>query len=178
LTLFHKVTKLFQGANKIIEVIGNLCIWGMFAIILANTLLRTIFGYSFPWAEEISKLLMVWMAMLVAALALYEGRHVALTFLFEKIKPKYQVIALLIFDILTLVFSLILADSGDLYVWDNMDAVLPASGLPRCVLYAALPAGGIVMAVYSVYLIWKRILQIKGTVPYELETKEGEAEVE
>lgn len=174
--MFNKITKCFQAANRLIEVIGNICIWGMFAIILANTVLRTVIGYSFPWAEEISKLLMVWMAMLVSAVALYEDRHVALTFLFEKLKPRHQVVALLIFDILVLIFSLILVDSGDLYVWDNMNAVLPASGLPRYVLYMALPVGGVALALYSAYLIWKRILQMKGSVPYEV--KEGGGEVE
>ena len=77
--LYNKLTKCVEKLVKIIEAIGNICVWGMFAIIFINTVLRVIIGYSLPWAEEISKLLMVWMAMIVSAVCLYEGRQVALT---------------------------------------------------------------------------------------------------
>jgi len=173
--LFKKITSGLEGFNKFIEAVGNVCIWGMFAIIFINTALRMFFGYSFPWAEEISKLLMVWMALLVSAtLCFYESRHVALTFLFEKLRPRAQIVALLIFNTLTLVFSLILANSGYWYVYDNLKAVLPASGLPRWLLYLPLPLGGVILALFSAYMIWKRILQLKGTVPYEIKTGEEE----
>jgi len=172
--LFNKATKLIKGSNKAIEIIGNVCVWGMFFIVLLNTLIRMFTGNSFSWAEEISKLLMVWMAMLTTGLLLCEGGHVALTFLFEKLNKKAQVVALLIFDILTLVFSLLLMESGNLYAWDNINAVLPASNLPRDVLYLALGIGGLMMAFYSIYLIWKRVLQLKGSISYE----EGDLEEE
>lgn len=170
--MYSKLTKCIEKLVKFIEAIGNVCVWGMFVIIFVNTVLRMIFHYSLPWAEEISKLLMVWMAMIVSAVCLYEGRQVALTFLFDKINPKRQPIALLIFDVLSLIFSLILTQSGNLYVWDNMNAILPASGLPRYVLYLALPIGGLLMVFVCAYLVWKRILQIMGKVPYEVKKEE------
>lgn len=170
--MYNKLTKCVEKLVKIIEAIGNICVWGMFAIIFINTVLRVIIGYSLPLAEEISKLLMVWMAMIVSAVCLYEGRQVALTFLFDKISTKRQPIALLIFDSLSLIFSLVVMESGNLYVWDNMNATLPASGLPRYVLYLALPIGGLLMALVCAYLVWKRILQIKGKVPYESKKEE------
>lgn len=73
--------------NRAIGILCRLVLWVstvvIFAILLANTVLRYTTGGSLQWAKEVPELLFPWMVMAGVVLAAQQGAHIATTFLVE-----------------------------------------------------------------------------------------------
>lgn len=172
--MLDKLEKISQKINKGIEYVSVVCVFLMTSIVSVQIVTRYIFNFSIPWAEEISKMFMVWFALLCAAILVYEEKHVAVTFIFDRFKDRGQLIITLFFNFCIAAFSIVLIYSGFIYTLDNFFVIMPASGLTRFWIYAPIP----IMALFSLYhcvvLIIKTIQQLQGKIPYVKKTWEEE----
>lgn len=91
---------------------AGLCMAGIFAIVLVNSLRRYFLGRSWPWGEELPVYLAIYGVMFGIALATMQERHIAFRVLTDFLKPGLQRIAALIVDLMTLVVGILLARSG------------------------------------------------------------------
>ena len=81
--VFGSLTELLY---KAIELVGMLCLSGQVIIIAYAVVMRYIFNKSPSWAEEISRILMIWMSLLTISLAVKDDTHVRISFL-DKLFP-------------------------------------------------------------------------------------------
>ena len=100
--------------NKLLEYICAILIILMTLIIWVQVFNRYFLGSSFVWVEDITKMLMVYMAMLGAAILVFEDGHVTITILRDKLK--YKNILKLIFLLMIIAFSALLVYSGIIFV--------------------------------------------------------------
>ena len=84
----------------------------MFIIIFALVVSRYIFKYSFPWAEELTRYLMVWMALLTAGVILRRDKHIRVDIFSKKIPPKLVFLFKTALNLLTIIFLIVLFKEG------------------------------------------------------------------
>lgn len=144
--------RISQLVNKAIINTSAFMIIGMTLIVWFQIILRYVFNSGISWSEEISKLLMVWYAVLCAAVVLYHEGHVAIKILFDRMKENYRTNLNRLFLLLIAGFSLVLLIYGAQYTIDNFSIILPASGLTKFWLYFPLPLAGLVMILHTVTL--------------------------
>ena len=66
---------------KIVELFSCLCLAGQIVIISYAVFTRYVLNSSPSWAEEISRVLMIWMSLLAVSLAVKDDSHVRISFL-------------------------------------------------------------------------------------------------
>lgn len=174
MSLLRKMEKISERLNRVAFVISNIFLWIMSIIVMTQIVTRYLFGYSISWAEEISKMLMVWGALLVAAVIEYEDRHLRVSFLLFRLNDKVHVIVKMVFQVIIAGFALLLLITGIIYTMDNANVLLPASGLTRFWLYLPMPICGALIFFHSITLFIKGIYQYKGEVPITKHTWEEE----
>lgn len=79
--------KLIGGAERLVEWLMALALAIMVVLVFGNVVLRYAFSTGIAWAEEISRLMFVWMIFLGAILALRQHAHIGVEILQNKLPP-------------------------------------------------------------------------------------------
>jgi len=142
LRLLHFVEKIEIGV----------CIFFLFwmtLIVILQVFSRYLFNYSFVWAEELVRYLMIWMVMIGAALVQSVNDHIRIDYLPMLAGPRVRRAMETIFRLFTLVFIIILTVKGIKIAYFNR--LFESSGLRISMLWPnlALPLGGILIGVYT-----------------------------
>lgn len=113
---------------------------------------RYLFGDQAAWSEELARLLMVWLALLAAALVVRENGHLGLDVLVRRWPAPLRRLAGIFVSLAVLAFALgIMAWGG----WDLVQQrfasgqTLPALGVAKAWFYLALPVSGLLMSLFS-----------------------------
>ncbi len=142
---------LIEGFYHVIQWICMLCLAGQVLIISYAVIGRFILNHSPAWAEEISRILMVWMSLLSAALAVKDKSHVRMT-IFDKAFGKMGLkVREIIFVMINIAFCGVLFWKGIELIQQTHGTKLPGSGLPTSLLYGSVCIGGICMAIMLIY---------------------------
>jgi TRAP-type C4-dicarboxylate transport system permease small subunit len=116
---------------------------------------RYLLGDQASWSEELARLLMVWLALLGAALVTREDQHLGLDALVRCWPAEVQLIGRLITYLLVFLFAaLIMALGGFQLVLQRFEfgQTLPALGISKAWFYLALPVSGILTSLFVVEL--------------------------
>jgi len=125
-----------------LRIAAALCLAGMFALVVAQVVLRYTGGGVPVFTEEVARYAMIWMALLASAVAVREGSHIRIDFLpaaLGVLAPPLRVALEFCIDLISLgVFLVIL--------WQGLDIVAFAAGqrsdglrIPLSYPYAMLP---------------------------------------
>ncbi|MEW6157074.1 MAG: TRAP transporter small permease [Verrucomicrobiota bacterium] len=132
--------------------IGGLCIVVFFALILDvlwGVATRYLFGRQAPWSEELARLLLVWLAMLGAALAYIEQSHLGVDALTRLLDPAARRWAHRVahFAVFAFAAGVMLYGGAALFVdrWQS-GQVMSAIPLKKAWFYLSLPVSGLVIA--------------------------------
>lgn len=125
---------------------------GLTLAVITLSLIYQVFGryvlHSAPgWTEELSRLLIVWVAMLGSAACLRTGNHIAISALLIAVPHRVQAALLLVRDAAILACMGVLAWSGFNYALLNHSQESPALELPMSIPYAAIGIGALLTAV-------------------------------
>lgn len=107
------------------------------------------------WTEEVSRLLLAWMVFLGAAVVLRRSEHFVIDLLPRRVEERFGRALQLVVLVLVVAVSVALLVGGVLMAQGGLSRVSTASGLNRAWAFAALPAGGLFMVVFSVELAVK-----------------------
>ena len=131
----------------------------MACIIFTNVALRYLTSHSIEWAEEVSRHMMIWLTFLGAGPVLRYGGHIAVENLQDAL-PKSIAIALRAF-IATLLFCFFafMIWYGWLYMRRTMFQLTAATQVPFAYIYAAMPAGGILLIVHWLLIVKSYVLR-------------------
>jgi TRAP-type C4-dicarboxylate transport system permease small subunit len=140
-TISNKLNALLEKIAFVFFVVMTLIVW-------AQIFYRYVLGDGIIWAEEISKYLMVWMALLAAAIVYHDKGHISMQFFANRISAQrllagFQILAGSALFLALIIFGFEYAEFGKRFI-------SPASGLRRYWPYLAIPVGGIFLFFYSV----------------------------
>ncbi len=120
-------------------------LWGVFTRFVLNSPSR--------WTEEIARLLLMWVALLGAAVAYGRSEHLGFDYLVEQLDPAAKKLLALVSQCIVIAFALlVMVYGGFVMVTETLDAnqVTPALGWKMGYVYLALPISGVFMVIYSV----------------------------
>lgn len=122
---------------------------------------RYIFGNQASWSEELARLLMVWLALLGAALACREDRHLGLDVIVRSWPEEVQRLGRLFVYLLIIAFACgIMAWGGGQLVSNRFASgqTLPALGIAKAWFYLALPVSGVLITLFSIEGFWATLI--------------------
>ena len=145
--------KLVAGLQVLVVVVFSILvidvIWGVAS--------RYILGNQAAWSEELARLLMVWLALLGAALACREDRHLGLDVIVRTWPEEVQRLGRLF------VYLAIIAFAAGIMAWGGWQLVsqrfasgqtLPALGIAKGWFYLALPVSGVLTTMFMIESFW------------------------
>ena len=128
----------------------------VFAVLVLNVLWgvisRYVLGDQARWSEELARLLMVWLALLGAVLALVQKEHLGVDVLVRKLHVDAQPMAQICVQMVVLLFAVLVLSYGGFQLtlqrWEA-GQTLPALGISKAWFYLAIPISGLLMALVS-----------------------------
>jgi TRAP-type C4-dicarboxylate transport system permease small subunit len=126
---------------------------------------RYLFGAQASWSEELARLLMVWLALLGAALAAREDRHLGLDVIVRSWPEDTQRLGRLFVAFVTILFAAaIMAWGGGQLVEQRFASgqTLPALGIARGWFYLALPVSGTLITLFMLESFLATLLGAEG----------------
>lgn len=146
---------VFKSIWKSIDVLMAIIMACMIALVFANVVLRYGFSSGLRPSVELSRLGLVWIVMLGAAVVLRRGEHLAVSEFSERLMPKAVPI------LRRLCWCIVLIAVGMLYVgayrqmMANWSDISQLTGLPSALFYLAGVISGGLMAVIAFVRIFK-----------------------
>jgi TRAP-type transport system small permease protein len=132
-----------------------LCIL-LLAVISVDLLLgvfsRYVLERTFVWYDEVARASFMWLVFLGAAVAVRRGAHFGLHMFVEMLPPPLKRAALLLTPLVVIVFSAALVVLGWPLMVHGGTQTTAVMGMPVSWIYAAMPAGGVLMVFYAVLL--------------------------
>lgn len=145
--------------ERAIATLCRLVLWAsttvIFAILVANTVLRYITGSSLQWANEVPELLFPWLVMAGVVLAALHGAHIATTFMMDAVPEGVRRI---VSTISWLVVAALYATLG-VQTFRMLEVVhdekSPILQLPGSLTYACVMVGMLLLAVLALQSAWR-----------------------
>lgn len=141
--------KRMKLTEILVKFLKYLCIFVTisFTLTVLTQVLARAMKFSLPGTEEISRLLVVWLAFLGTSLAIHEKMHLSVSFFVKKASEKYQKIIYFLVNILVLGFFSILAIYGLKLTMETITNPTPILQLPMGIFYASIP----ISSLFSIY---------------------------
>ncbi len=150
-----KAERIFVAANRWALIIT---LAAMSVIVFANVALRYLASYSFVWAEELARYLMIWMTFLGAGLVLRFGGHIGINSLHHILPRRLGQFLRVGLALLMIVFFAAMAWRGLDYMQVAQYQSTPALGLPFSYVYAVFPVGFGLLIVHLLLIIRHYVL--------------------
>lgn len=140
--------KCLQLFDDLLKVIIAICT----ALILVLVLIQ-VFGRWFftspTWIDEVCRIMFIATIFFGAALCVKEKRHVRVDILTTALPRGFNLFLEIIIDLIVFTISVLLAYSGFKLAMRNMTQILPATHLPKGVVYTIIPVSAVIMAINS-----------------------------
>jgi TRAP-type C4-dicarboxylate transport system permease small subunit len=151
LDLFRKnITNLSKFLIKLSKIVSTGLLILLSSIIVANVALRYVFQSPLSWADEIARLLIVWVVCFAMGIAFQKGLHIGVTFLLESLPKKIAQGIVFSSKFLLLASLAVLTKDGLSLTIHSARAIMPASGIAQAWLYIPVPLGSIFIIVYLI----------------------------
>ncbi len=148
--------KLVDFYNKFEEIFLVLVLSLMVILIFGQVCMRYIANFSLSWTEELARILFIWVSWIGISLGQKKGEHIKITMVTDRLKGNTRRIVLLISDICTLAILAVLCVNGIQVVTHvlSMGGITPALGIPKFIMYGAVPISCFLMAVRVIKGAW------------------------
>lgn len=144
----HK-TKIIEFIMKIVDALLGILMASLVALIFFQVLNRFILHIPAAWTEEMGRYNFVWLSLFGSVKALKERAHLSVDILVTNLKGRKKVLADIIVEILTLVFSVILLVTGYSYTISNIGVNCEFGTFPIFIIYMAVPIVAFLLCVIS-----------------------------
>lgn len=144
----HKALALLAAFERIALALLLLLMVGITVMGVAVREIAPAYARNVAWVDEGARYMMVWLVFLSLGLALAEGRQIAMNSLFERLSPTVRLWLGRIIDLTGLVLTLYIAWAG-LEMAQNVARTgqfSPTLRIPAAIIYYALPAGFVLLA--------------------------------
>ena len=79
---------IFRWATQLMEHLIAAILVALIVSVSANVIGRSLFNRSLPWADELARMLFIWLIFIGAAAAFARYEHIAVDFLVRKLPPR------------------------------------------------------------------------------------------
>lgn len=126
-------------------------------LLFVNVVLRYIFGYAIPWAEEVTRYTLLWTVFVGAGVIAREGAHVSMEAFYNiwpgKIKRTgFLLINLFCIFTLSVIFYL---GIGIVKMVAETGQISEAAAIPMWLIYGAFPVGSLLIILGYVETTWR-----------------------
>lgn len=139
------------------EVIVIICFVAIVLTTFAGVISRYILSYSLPWADEMARFSLVWLVYIGMVSTLVRGQHVCVELLLSRCQGKPRIWLLNLIDLACMVLFGALLYGGLLLMELASSQSLPALGISKSWVYAAVPIGAALMLIEYVLRIKRRL---------------------
>ncbi len=154
-------SRFLDFLEKIERILLTVSMGVMSVIIVYQVILRYFFSRSNSWSEELARYLMIFSAMVGAAIAVRRNTHLQIDILINYLKPRIRRLFVIIstmvgtaFLVFLFLYSIRLVGIGR----SNMSAGIRVS---MAIPYAFLPFGVVLMILASLEVVFKNINEIR-----------------
>ena len=122
------------------------------ALVFAEVISRYVFGISHEFVPAISSWCMVWMTYFMLGVILRARQHINIDVLPTRLPPRYRVPLLTFFDVVSLLFAVLLCYGGtqyDLMVKHSDIYAVTVQFIPMWIARICVPLGGVFLAFFS-----------------------------
>lgn len=148
---FQTVTRgVLRAVDRTTDALALTGLAAIVAVVSWQVFGRYVLNASPSWAPELALTLLAWLGFLGIAIGVREHAHIGVTFLADRLPRRARATVLRLTPLLFLVFGGYLVVQGWEFTVMSMNSVLPATGLPNAVRFAAMPVTGALVSVYSV----------------------------
>ena len=124
----------------------------MMVFVFAEIVSRFVFGVSHEFVPAISSWAMVWMTFFIFGVALKVREHISVDILPVSLPRKFQIPLLTFYDMISLLFAILLCIGSIKYVLMVRDAnvyTVTVQFIPMWIVRLCVPIGGIFLALFS-----------------------------
>lgn len=140
--------------DKVMQTIERCVYWivvvltGLLVVLVSvNVFARYVLSTGILWAEEVTRLVFVWMVFLGAFLALCQDGHLAITFVTDRLPARGALVVRIAVGLLTAIFLGVVAHYGALLVRQtlNFGRTTPILGISAAWGYLSVPVSCVLM---------------------------------
>lgn len=148
--------KLLRFYNNFEEVFLVACIATMVILIFVQVCMRYILNSSLVWSEELARILFIWASWIGISLGQKKGEHIKITMVTDRLHGKVKTAVLLLGNICTLLILIVLCVEGVGVVEHILllGSSTPALGIPKFLVYSAVPLSCLLMTIRVVKETW------------------------
>lgn len=155
-TMGRLLAGIGEGVRRLSDVMGRLtegfllCITGGVVLLIgAQVLCRYVLNHSIFWAEEVGRILLVWITFLGGSVAFKRRAHMGVEFFVQRLSASGRKFCRCCVLISASAFFMVLLVYGWLYCLFVSTQKTPALGLPMAVPFAVLPLSGLLFLVHA-----------------------------
>lgn len=142
-------------------------------VVFLNVIMRYVFSESLLWANELSRYLMVWFALLMTSALVNQDDHLNVDMLYDRFSNRTKYLIQVSMTVLYAVLGLVWVNFGLQYALEaGLRATAPALGFQMIWVYSVIPISGALVSLFSVGRLVRLVL-LKDTS--SLETNYGTA---
>lgn len=144
--------------NTVTKVLGIICLAGMFAVIIANAVMRYVFNTGIIWAYDVLRVLMIALVFFCTCMVYHEQEHVKFVVLYDHYPPMLKRIFQILLNAAGILFFGVLGSEGlklSISLWETR---LASSGISNFWLYIFFSLSMFVLIVHSVRFIFEEVL--------------------
>ena len=168
--------------DRTLEILVMTAVAVLVLDVLWQVLTRFVLKDPSSWTEELATFLLIWVALLGAAVALNRGAHLGIDYFVGKLEPRKRVYTEVFVFLCICLFSLLVMVVGgvDLVMTTlRLEQQSPALGLRMGYVYFAVPISGFFLVLYGTIGLIERIAElVKGQIDTELHVTASAAEID
>jgi TRAP-type C4-dicarboxylate transport system permease small subunit len=140
-----------------LEAVLCIVLVAIVVVTFAQVLFRYVFRVPFPWAEEIARFLLMWLATLTAAYGFKLRSHLALTLIVERLPAGAQRAIAVVVAVLISAFMVVFVVKGIDLVWTAKEQFAGATEISMAIPYASAIVGGLLIIYYVLRVAWDEL---------------------
>ena len=157
--VLETIKKIF---DKILEVLGIICLSIMTIMIVYQVIARYVFNSPSAISEALAQFLFVWMIMFGSAYVYGSREHLTIDILKDKFSPKMNLVVEILINICLFVFVLLVCVIGGyLYTKGQVKQIDASLHISKAIMYASIPFTGVITMYYAIYNCVRSILNYK-----------------
>lgn len=159
--MYSTIKNIVTNINKLLGYIIALFLTVMVVAIFYQVFSRFVVGQATAWSEELARLLMIYVVLFGAAIALRKGELLSVDILPELLKKQGKRKLSIIVNLFSVFFSVILVYYGFILALKVTVQTLPGLKISMFWMYLALPLGGLFMLINAIFNLWSPAQEVE-----------------
>lgn len=162
---------LFRWLTLAMEHVIATLLVALIISVSANVIGRAVLNHSLPWADELARMLFIWLIFIGAAAAFARYEHIAVDILVRKLKPRAaHMLYLLQHLVITTLMGVIIW--GGFLVMSRASSSTAILGVPWNLVNVSLVLCATFIGAVAIWRAWQSMVQIRS--PNEASTTHGD----